>query len=286
MNHYIYALCAVLLGNTIYIQAESSQKGFEFYRKRAELKPISAGPIDITAYSLLLGGTAKYGWHSKSLSDKLISGAFIGALTLPVLYQYMKTSKPAWREQMRKFNEKDFAKPIVIGQKNYQVSREFDIISNIHGPKGYEFYFMPQDGDIAVVYQGIIDTLKLNNLQNYINLVAIRLTPGVTYSNRKALSRIIVQLKEDVQKDKANEILTLLYNATNSFPGIGKHPRYSKALTSTKNNLIYTAYGSSEYKEVYKPKDLFIRKTGIFWNAPDDMAYQNEDQELSLYASK
>lgn len=216
-----------------------------------------------------------------------IIGAGIGALAGSglALYKQYRALTPEWSMQINQLNENDFsADPVIIGRKAYLVSKEFQETTNPNSGDHYEFYFMPLREQLIDLYKLIIETLQQNGIaQTNTDFVALRLTPITSYSYRKVLPRIIVRLNKSASVDRqvANKILALLYNATKNFIGSGEYPRYSSPMTTKEKNLIFVGFGSGDAKELH-PNE-FERKGPRFWRAADDMAYKDSATEaLSL----
>jgi hypothetical protein len=265
-------------------------KNLAFYQKMAQERlPLgqqtpSTTCVDVTSATLC---DVKY----NALQKALLAGVKFGILALPWWNRHIRTSTREWFDQVNLLTDNDIdpASSLQLGplkdRKTYLVSKKFWDTRNTRNtdvkPR-YELYFMPHDAQLVTLFKKIVDILLFNRkLKKKIAFIALRLTPSITYSNGKPLPRIIVGMWPEVEKEDANEILQALYNATREFEGFGIHPRYSSAVTTGRTNLIYAAFDNGDYKETHQ--DKFERKKGFLWsNAPDDMAYQNASQALSL----
>jgi hypothetical protein len=285
----------VLIAHESFIITKNETRNFSFYEERALERPsVYPGPDPFIVGCTGIGVFGIASGLAESKPELLGPLAIIAGMTavppaLYTLWNYKRTSSPAWLKQITKLNENDFRNnPVIIGQNAYLVSEKFKNTDLALSGDRYELYFMPNTEQLVDVYKAIIEALEQEPaMKKYVDFVALRLTPYTSYSHGKPLPNILVRLSEFVSENKnyarrllANRVLVLLYNATNAFAGSGIHPRYSSPLTRAKNNLIYTAFGSGDAKELHP--DKFERKGSRFWRAADDMAYKKNMTPLSV----
>jgi hypothetical protein len=286
----------------IIITKNTETRNFSFYEKRALEKssfnqmtntfiypstdPFTIGCAVIGGYSAgcALSGTKPNLAYIATTAG--IAGLLLTSPALIALWNYKRTSSPAWLKQIKQLKKEDFRKdPVLIGQNAYLVSKEFGNTEFAHSDNRYELYFMPNTEQLVDVYKAIIEALEQNPaMKKYVDFVALRLTPYTSYSHGKPLPNILVRLSKFASfalQDTiaANSVLVLLYNATNGYTGSGIHPRYSSPLPEV-NNLIYTAFGSGDAKELHP--NNFERKGPPLWRAYDDRAYKKGMTPLSL----
>jgi hypothetical protein len=256
---------------------------------------LKAGPVDRYGRTAEESTWLAEEWR-KYLRDVGRTGAKIGFLAGAgfATYKQMRASSPEWLAQINTLREEDFtADPIILGNVSYLVSSIFHNTSNKRTSNHYELYLMPIDAEIADLFHAVVNALNADeDVKEHIAFIVVRLTPGITRrtTNRKILPRIIVGLHDGVSKANANKILKIVHNATSQNTSIDKHPRYSQPIfppvkVVIKPTILYAALGGGDYKDVHR--DEFERKTGILWDAPDDMAYKNSATEaLSLFGNQ
>jgi hypothetical protein len=303
-SFFYLALLGLMLNGTVNAR-NTKKRNLEFYQKKAmedTVVPDVSGTLAklacVGSVGFAIGKMARaYMARAYSVpplctlevNKHLLRGVVCsaGALTLYGLYKEYHAGHPstkAWYEQLQKLNNKEFLDdPVIIGQKTYLVSSVFGNTDFVHAGNRYEIYVMYRKENVADVYHKIIKALDSKKMHKHIDFVALNISRDIQYdAHGKPLPRIIIRLAKDTSKKNANAVLNTIYNATNSFIGPNVHPRYSRAVTPVKTNMIYTAFGSGDYKEVHK--NQFERKTGLLWNAPDDMAYRKyETEALSIY---
>lgn len=246
-------------------------------------------------------------------------GGSLGGLTVAGLAGSHMRGSPAWNAQLQKlYNSKDRLDAVThlylgipeelthrIG-KLYLLSARFNDISHAKNNDHYEIYLMPKDEYITDLFLTINHNLMIKQNKAYKDAIAflgIRPTPGTTRApyNDKNLPRIIIGLKPNVDKQLVKQLVELIdgfgietsyknktvYIAGNLL-GSNTQPRYSKQY----NNLIYTAYGSADYKDGKKFKEsaegkqllnkTFMQKTwSEWWYGPTDesMAYPDKSKD-------
>jgi hypothetical protein len=210
--------------------------------------------------------------------DSCIFGGIVGASLGAIysLYKQRRSFSPAWATQIEDFKETEFAaNPVVLGQKPYLVSSEFFDTSTAQSGTHHEIYLMPQTVDLKEVFRAVVSVLK--KFSNDVAFVALRLNPNVEYYGGRILPRIIVGLKDGIDVNSADAVLTAIYTATNAFIGLGMQPRYSSEI----NKMIYTAFGSADYKD--QPSQSEFARGPWYWRTSnEEMAYRLGQQRLSL----
>jgi hypothetical protein len=152
----------------------------------------------------------------------------------------------------------------------------------------------------------VLKVTENKTIRDAIGFLGIRPTPGFTKSpyNGKYIPRIIIGMKPNVDKETIKQIIDLIntiaistsikgrsITLSGSRLGSGIQPRYSKKY----NNLIYTAYGSADYKDGKLFKEsvdgkklfdkTFMQKTwSEWWYGPtdEDMAYPDKSKDPFL----
>jgi hypothetical protein len=220
-----------------------------------------------------------------NLENSAILGGLVGA-GMGALYSLYKQRRGrafslAWAQQVQDLQEKDFTKdPITIGQVPYLVSSVFSDIAHAVSGNHYEIYLMPYTKDLLPLFKIIVAALNHSDdtIKNNIACMLLRLDPRTTYYGRKVLPRIIIGLKSAISVDDASMVLQEIYKKTSSFIGSNIQPRYSYKITP----LLYTAYGSGDYKEIPENQDQFARKGYRFWRTADDMSTNINQPNLAL----
>ncbi len=242
----------------------------------------------------------------------IITSIFFTSAVTTGIFTSLQTSDANWSGQLKKLHDQnsklDREKQLYLGipsddrnkiGKVYLLSKSFSTIADKDNNNHYEIYLMPKDKYAADLFLAINEKFKDLFYQDKIAFLGIRPTPGVTKSpyNGKNLPRIIIGLAADAEIDTVSQLIEEIEKTTvqkreghllygGSQLGLNVQPRYSKKY----NDLIYTAYGSADFKDSDQFKktaegQAIYNKKGRTWSewwygpTDEDMAYPDKSKD-------
>lgn len=196
-------------------------------------------------------------------------------------------------DQVQEKLEKDYKKPGMLGRlfdrnakfirKTYLVSSIFSNIENADNGNHYEIYLMPKDENLVTMFLNVNLFFQDSRFINKIDFIALRPTPGVTKSpyNSKNMPRIIIGFTPQAGPEIVAEAMAMIaFMTIKNEPvtklGLGIQPRYSYC-PFNKNNFMYVAYGSADYKDSEAGQKEYAYKASKLWPwqslSDEDMAF-------------